>query len=135
MQDPLAAIAAATSRRARQAATAAAAALTHHATAVAAAPCKLLVLSADDLRRFGRRVRAPLAEAAAVRRDWLQQRIAAVQVSLWNDFVGGGVVNVCGLGSEGGKRVAWGQTWEGKRGAAAVQVSMGGRHATIVQTR
>jgi hypothetical protein len=64
----------------RQAAQAAAAGLTHAATAVAASPCKLLVLSADDLRRFGRRVRGPLAEAAAVRRDWLQQRLAAVQV-------------------------------------------------------
>jgi len=47
---------------------------------VAVQPCKLLVLSADDLRRFGRRVRGPLAEAAAARRDWLQQRLTAVQV-------------------------------------------------------
>jgi hypothetical protein len=59
---------------------AAAAALTHHATAVAASPCKLLLLHAEDLRRFGRRVRGPLAGAAVLRRDWLQQRIAAVQV-------------------------------------------------------
>jgi hypothetical protein len=80
LQDPLAAIAAASSRKARQAATAAAAALTHHATAVATAPCKLLVLAADDLRRFGRRVRGPLAEAAAAQRDWLQERITAVEV-------------------------------------------------------
>lgn len=79
-QDPVDAIASAPTRKARQAATAAAAALTHHATAVAVQPCKLLVLSADDLRRFGRRVRGPLAEAAAARRDWLQQRLSAVQV-------------------------------------------------------
>ncbi|WIA39242.1 hypothetical protein OEZ86_005365 [Tetradesmus obliquus] len=77
-QDPLQAIAAAKSHRARQAATAAAEALTHHATAVAASPCRLLVLSAEGLRRFGRRVRAPLAALAADRRDFLQQRRTAV---------------------------------------------------------
>jgi hypothetical protein len=83
-QDPVAAVAAAPSRRARQAAAAAAAALTHHATAVVAggAPARLLVVSADDLRRFGRRVRGPLAEAAGVRREWLAARLAAVQVGL-----------------------------------------------------
>lgn len=78
----MSAIASATTRKARQAAAAAAAALTHQATAVTVQPCKLLVLSADDLRRFGRRVRGPLAEAAAARRDWLQQRRAAVLVGL-----------------------------------------------------
>jgi hypothetical protein len=79
-QDPAEAIAAAPHRKARQAALAAAAALTHHATAVAASPCKLLVLSAGDLRRFGRRVRAPLAAAAAARRDWVHARREAVRV-------------------------------------------------------
>lgn len=80
-QDPVAAIAAAPNRRARQAAMAAEAGLTHPATAVATRPCKLLVLPADDLRRFGRRVRAPLAAAAAARQDWLLQRRAVVRVS------------------------------------------------------
>jgi hypothetical protein len=49
---------------------------------VAASPCRVLVLSAEGLRRFGRRVRAPLAALAADRRDFLQQRRTAVHVSL-----------------------------------------------------
>jgi hypothetical protein len=81
LQDPLQAITAAKNHRARQAATAAAEALTHQATAVAASPCRVLVLSAEGLRRFGRRVRAPLAALAADRREFLQQRRTAVHVS------------------------------------------------------
>jgi hypothetical protein len=82
LQDPQQAIAAAKGHRARQAATAAADALTHHATAVAASPCRVLVLSAEGLRRFGRRVRAPLAALAADRREFVQQRRATVHVSV-----------------------------------------------------
>ncbi|KAF8064564.1 hypothetical protein HT031_003364 [Scenedesmus sp. PABB004] len=77
-QDPLAAVAAARPHAARQAA-AADAACTHLAIAVAARPCRLLVLSAEGLRRFGRRVRGPLAAAAVERRRFLQARRAALQ--------------------------------------------------------
>lgn len=80
LQDPLQAVAAAKGHKARQAATAAANALTHQATAVAVTPCKVLMVSATDLRRFGRRVRGPLALLATERRDFLQHRRSAVQV-------------------------------------------------------
>jgi hypothetical protein len=76
-QDPLQAVAAARTRRARAAGVAVLEGLVHSATAVAVKPCRLLVLSAADLRRFGRRVRGPLALLAAERRSFLQQRRAA----------------------------------------------------------
>lgn len=80
IQDPLDTIAAARGYKARQAAMAVSAALTHQATAVATRPCKVLLLSSEALRRFGRRVRAPLTQLAADRRDFLKQRRTAVQV-------------------------------------------------------
>lgn len=113
-QDPVAAVAAAPSRRARQAA-AAAAALTHHATAVVAGgvPARLLAVSADDLRRFGRRVRGPLAKAAAVRREWLAVRLAAVQVSWWGPGPGGLGVR-WGSGERSQSHQSWGLCHTGK---------------------
>ncbi|GBF88982.1 hypothetical protein Rsub_01481 [Raphidocelis subcapitata] len=46
----------------------------HAATAVAVRPSRLILLAAADLRRFGRRLRAPLAEAAARRAEFLAAR-------------------------------------------------------------
>ncbi|KAI8462869.1 MAG: hypothetical protein J3K34DRAFT_497757 [Monoraphidium minutum] len=46
----------------------------HAATAIAARPCRLLLLSAADLRRFGRALRAPLAAAARARRESIDVR-------------------------------------------------------------
>jgi len=83
-QDPLQAVAAARTRRARAAGVAVLEGLVHDTTAVTLQPCKLLVLSAADLRRFGRRVRAPLALLAAERRSFLQQAASCNQVgSQW----------------------------------------------------
>eukprot|EP00775_Hariotina_reticulata_P005930 gene5930-6170_t len=79
-QDPLEAVAAARTRRAKATGAEVLEGLVHGATAVAVRPCRLLVLSAADLRRFGKRVRAPLALLAAERRSFLQQRRAANQV-------------------------------------------------------
>ncbi|KIY98789.1 hypothetical protein MNEG_9172 [Monoraphidium neglectum] len=46
----------------------------HAATAVAACPCRLLLIAPEDLRRFGRQLRAPLAAASARRREFLAAR-------------------------------------------------------------
>lgn len=46
----------------------------HAATALASRPCRLLLLEAEDLRRFGRKLRAPLAAAARARREFLGAR-------------------------------------------------------------
>jgi CRP-like cAMP-binding protein len=45
-----------------------------HAMVVATKACELLVVSAADLKRFGRRLLAPLREAAGQRREFLQAR-------------------------------------------------------------
>jgi hypothetical protein len=51
----------------------------HLATAIARCPCRLLFVPAADLRRFGRRLRAPLAEAARARREFIERRRALLR--------------------------------------------------------
>jgi len=51
----------------------------HAATAVALGSCRLLFIDAEDLRRFGRKLRVPLAEAARQRRVVLERRRALLK--------------------------------------------------------
>jgi CRP-like cAMP-binding protein len=51
----------------------------HAATAVARVPCRLLLVATADLWRFGRRLRAPLAEAARARRVFVERRRALLR--------------------------------------------------------